>query len=137
MSREDDLIEKYFAPLAGPAGLGLRDDAALLSPASGMELVITVDALAAGTHFLSDDAPEAIARKALRVNISDLAAKGSEPAGFVLALALPLDESARPDGEWMRRFAQALGEDAAHYRCPLAGGDTVSISGPLTLSITA
>ena len=132
-SGEDDLIKRYFAPLAGPAGLGLTDDAALLAPPAGQDLVLTVDALVAGVHFFADDPPEAIARKALRVNLSDLAAKGARPLGFLLTLALPRDW--RP--EWLEAFAAGLGADAAAFDCPLAGGDTVSTPGPLTLSITA
>ena len=88
---EDELIARIFAPLAGPAGLGLRDDAALLTPPPGEDLVLTTDALVAGVHFFADDPPDAIARKALRVNLSDLAAKGARPLGFLLALALPRD----------------------------------------------
>ncbi|MCB1540454.1 MAG: thiamine-phosphate kinase [Rhodoblastus sp.] len=130
---EDDLIARYFAPLAGPGGLGLRDDAALLAPPPGCEIVATVDGLVAGVHFFADDPPEAIARKALRVNLSDIAAKGATPLGFLLTLALPRDW--RPD--WLAAFAQALGEDAAAFDCPLLGGDTVSTPGPLMLSITA
>jgi thiamine-monophosphate kinase len=130
---EDDLIARFFAPLAGPAGLGLNDDVALLTPPAGRELVLTTDALVAGVHFFADDPPEAIARKALRVNISDLAAKGAEPIGFLIDLALPGDWTA----PWLEAFAAGLGEDAALYRCPLIGGDTVKTPGPLTLAITA
>lgn len=130
---EDDLISRYFAPLAGPGGLALRDDAALLAPPPGCEIVLTVDGLVAGVHFFADDPPASIARKAFRVNVSDLAAKGATPCGFLLTLALPRDW--RPD--WLEAFAAALGEDAARYGCPLLGGDTVSTPGPLTLSITA
>ena len=130
---EDDLIARYFAPLAGPAGLGLKDDVALLKPPAGRDLVVTTDALVAGVHFFADDPPDAIARKALRVNLSDLAAKGAEPIGFALNLALPDDWTA----EWLAAFAAGLGDDAATYRCPLIGGDTVRTPGPLTLSITA
>ena len=86
---EDDLIARYFAPLAGPAGLQLRDDAALVRPPPGQDLVLTADALVAGVHFFADDPPAGIARKALRVNLSDLAAKGARPLGFLLTLALP------------------------------------------------
>ena len=91
MSRpgEADLIARYFAPLAGPAGLGLRDDAALMRLAPGEDLVLTTDALVAGVHFFDDDPPGAIARKALRVNLSDLAAKAARPLGFLLTIALP------------------------------------------------
>ncbi|MBV8474831.1 MAG: thiamine-phosphate kinase, partial [Hyphomicrobiales bacterium] len=118
---EDDLIAHYFAPLAAPAGLGLRDDAALLSPPPGREIVLTTDALVAGVHFFADDPPDAIARKALRVNLSDLAAKGAQPVGFLLNLALPRDWSA----PWLAAFAAGLGDDAARFACPLLGGDTV------------
>jgi thiamine-monophosphate kinase len=130
---EDDLIARYFAPLAGPAGLRLKDDAALMRPPAGEELVLTVDALVAGVHFFADDAPAAIARKALRVNLSDLAAKGARPLGFLLALALPRDW--RED--WLEAFAGGLGADASAYRCPLIGGDTVATPGPPMLSVTA
>ena len=97
---EADLIARYFAPLAGPAGLGLRDDAALMRPPPGEDLVLTTDALVAGVHFFADDPPRAIARKALRVNLSDLAAKAARPLGFLLALALPSDWS----DEWLAAF---------------------------------
>jgi len=130
---EDDLIARFFAPIAAPEGLGLLDDAALLLPPAGAGLVLTKDALVAGVHFFADDPPNAIARKALRVNLSDLAAKGAEPVGFLLALALPGDWTA----DWLEGFARGLGEDANTYRCPLFGGDTVKTPGPLMVSITA
>jgi thiamine-monophosphate kinase len=129
---EDELIATLFAPLASAAALGLRDDAALLQPCKN-PLVATTDALVAGVHFFGDDPPGLIARKALRVNLSDLAAKGAEPVGFLLAIALPPDWT----NDWLAAFAAGLGEDALAYRCPLLGGDTVSTPGPLTLSITA
>jgi len=130
---EDALIETFFAPLAGEGGLRLRDDAALLRPPPGCEIVLTKDLLVAGVHFFNDDSPAAIARKALRVNLSDLAAKAAEPLGFLLGLALPAEWTA----EWLKSFAAGLGEDAANYHCPLLGGDTVRTPGPLTISITA
>ena len=130
---EDDLIARYFAPLAGPAGLGLHDDAALMRPPPGEDLVLTADALVAGVHFFADDPPEAIARKALRVNLSDLAAKGARPLGFLMTLALPGDWLEA----WLEAFAHGLGADAQTYDCPLIGGDTVATPGPLALSVTA
>ena len=84
-------------------------------------------------HFFADDPPELIAAKALRVNLSDLAAKGAGPLGFLLGLALPGDVT---EG-WLEAFARGLGEEAREFGCPLIGGDTVRIPGPLTLSITA
>ena len=130
---EDDLIARYFAPLAGPAGLRLSDDAAELTPKPGEDIVLTKDALVAGVHFFADDPPGAIAQKALRVNLSDLAAKAATPLGFLLGLALPPDWTEA----WLAAFAKGLGEDAARFACPLIGGDTVRTPGPLTLSITA
>ena len=131
-SGEDSLIARYFKPLATDAGaFGLNDDAALLK-ALGDDIVVTTDALVEGVHFLADDPADTIARKALRVNLSDLAAKGATPAGFVLALALRKAEEA-----WLAAFARGLGADAADFGCPLLGGDTVSTPGPLMLSITA
>src|ERR1700712_5319580 len=131
-SAEDSLIARYFCPLAtDPGAFDLTDDAAILK-LSGDELVVTTDAIVEGVHFLSSDPPDTIARKALRVNLSDLAAKGAEPAGFVLTLALR-----SPDDAWLAPFARALGEDAVSFRCPLLGGDTVSTPGPLMISITA
>ncbi len=131
-SGEDSLIARYFRPIANhPGALGLGDDAAILT-ASGDDVVVTTDAIVEGVHFLSDDPPDTVARKALRVNLSDLAAKGAIPAGFVLTLALRAVDDA-----WLAPFAGGLGEDAATYRCALLGGDTVSTPGPLMISITA
>lgn len=130
---EDDLIARYFAPLAGAGGLGLRDDAALLVPPPGHDLVLTKDAVVGGVHFFPEDPPDSVARKALRVNLSDLAAKGADPLGFLLALALPHDL----DAGWLPAFAGALGADARDYAIPLLGGDTVSTPGPVMVSVTA
>ena len=131
-SGEDSLIARYFQPLAtDPGAFGLGDDAAILK-SLGDDLVVTTDAIVEGVHFLADDPAGSIARKALRVNLSDLAAKGATPAGFVLTLALR-----RADDGWLAPFARGLGEDAATFGCPLLGGDTVSTPGPLMISITA
>lgn len=130
---EDDLIARFFAPLAGPAGLGLRDDAGLVTVPAGFELVVTKDAIAAGVHFFPDDPPGAIACKALGVNLSDLAAKAAVPLGFLLAIALPRGWTE----DWLAAFAGALGTAAGQHGCPLIGGDTVATPGPLVLSITA
>ncbi len=135
MSRpsEDELIATYFAPLAGPGAFGLGDDAAILAQKPGHDVLATKDMSIAGVHFFTDDPPGAVARKALRVNLSDLAAKGAEPSCFLLGLALPEDWTAH----WLAGFAQGLGEDATAYKCPLLGGDTVKSPGPLMVSITA
>jgi thiamine-monophosphate kinase len=131
-SGEDALIARYFKPLAtDPGAFGLMDDAAALD-ARGEDVVVTTDAVVEGVHYLAGDPPDTIARKALRVNLSDLAAKGAMPAGFVLTLALR-----GADDAWLKPFAQGLGEDAAKFGCPLLGGDTVSTPGPLMISVTA
>jgi thiamine-monophosphate kinase len=131
---EFELIAELFAPLAkAPGAFGLLDDAALLGPREGQELVVTVDAVVEGVHFLPDDPPDAIAKKALRVNLSDLAAKGAEPAGYLLALVLPNTK----DMDWLGAFARGLQEDQAEFGIALLGGDTAATPGPLTISITA
>jgi thiamine-monophosphate kinase len=133
-SGEDRLIARYFVPLARhPAAFGLTDDAAAIKPPPGCDLVLTCDTIVAGVHFFPDDPPDAVAHKALRVNLSDLAAKGAGPIGFLLMLALP---DAVGD-DWLTAFARALGADADRYSCPLFGGDTVRIPGPTTISISA
>ena len=130
---EDSLIARFFAPIAGEGALGLKDDAARLTPKPGHDLVLTTDALVERVHFLPEDAPGSIARKALGVNVSDLAAKGADPAGFLLSLALPDAWTER----WLADFAVGLGEASRDFACPLLGGDTVKARGPLTLSVTA
>jgi len=131
-SGEDSLIARYFKPLArDPGAFGLTDDAAVLK-ADGEDIVVNTDAIVEGVHFLPDDPPDTIARKALRVNLSDLAAKGATPAGFVLTLALRAHDEA-----WLTEFARGLGEDIATFGCALLGGDTVSTPGPLMVSVTA
>ncbi len=132
VSAEDSLIARYFKPIAtDPGAFDLDDDAAALKMPGG-DIVVTTDAIVEGVHYLPDDPPDTVARKALRVNLSDLAAKGATPAGFVLTLALRA-----ADDSWLKPFAQALGQDAVLFNCPLLGGDTVATPGPLMISITA
>jgi thiamine-monophosphate kinase len=134
MSAEERLIARCFGPLAThPGALGLADDAAVLTPPPGRDLVLTTDGVIAGVHFFPDDPPETIGRKALRMNLSDLAAKGAAPAGFLLSIALP----AGIEEAWLAAFAAGLGDDARHYQCPLLGGDTDRTPGPISVSIAA
>jgi len=128
---ETGLIQKYLAPLAGPAGLGLADDAACFTPPPGTDLVITTDTIVEGVHFLSANTPYQVAIKAITVNLSDLVAKGADPLGYQLALSLPQ----KPKEAWIADFASGLAEQA---NGKLLGGDiTVSKGGPLTISVTA
>src|SRR5262252_4536107 len=115
-SAEDRLIATYFRPLAThPGAFGLADDAAAITPPSGCDLVLKTDGVICGVHFFPDDPADAVAKKVLRMNLSDLAAKGAKPLGFLLAIALPQDISE----EWLASFARGLGEDAKHFGCPL------------------
>ena len=132
MSAEDKLIQRFFAPLAShPGALGLSDDAAFITPPPGCDLVLNTDAIIGGVHFFAEDAAQTVASKALRVNLSDLAAKGAKPLGFLLSLALPSDIS----DTWLANFAEGLRSDAVLYGCPLFGGDTDRTPGPITVSI--
>jgi thiamine-monophosphate kinase len=135
MRGEFELIRRYMAPLAkaAPGALDLMDDAALLDPPEGCELVVTADALVAGVHFLADDPPDLVARKLLRVNLSDLAAMGARPLGYLITAAWPEET----EESWVARFAEGLAADQAAYGIALLGGDTTSTPGPLCLSLTA
>ena len=128
-------IQRFFAPLSqGYAGaLALRDDAALIDLAAGERLVVTADALVEGVHFLPEDSPDLIARKALRVNLSDLAAKGAVPIAYVQTVALRAETSE----DWLARYARGLAEDQARYGVHLIGGDSVLTPGPINISFTA
>lgn len=126
-------IREFFAPLAGPGGLGLTDDAALLDCPPGKRLVATVDQLVEGVHFLPGDPPDLVARKLLRRNLSDLAAMGAKPRHYLVTSALPKSL----DDDWVRRFAEGLGEDQKRYGVRLLGGDSTSTSGPVSLTLTA
>jgi thiamine-monophosphate kinase len=132
MSAEDRLIARFFKPLAThPGALGLSDDAAFLRPPPGCDLVLKTDAIVGGVHFFPDDAAHTVASKALRVNLSDLAAKGARPLGFLLSLAL----SKEAGDAWLEGFAEGLRGDAVLFGCPLFGGDTDRTPGPITVSI--
>jgi thiamine-monophosphate kinase len=132
---EFELIAHYFAPLAegAPGAQGLLNDAAVFDSSAGDSLVVTLDAMVEGVHFLPEDPPELIGRKLLRVNLSDLAAMGALPRGYLLAAAFPKDI----DEAWIGAFTAGLAEDQEAFGVMLYGGDTVSTPGPLTLSLTA
>jgi thiamine-monophosphate kinase len=129
---EFGLIARHFRPLAGPGALGLADDAAVIAPPPGRELVLSVDAMVGGVHFLPDDPPDLIARKLLRVNLSDLAAKGAVPLYYLLTVSAP---RGTPDA-WFGAFAAGLAQDQAEFGVTLLGGDTTSTPGPVSLSLT-
>ncbi len=133
---EFEMIERYFLPLTmgNDSVAGLQDDAAVLEIPQGFELVVTSDTLNENVHFLKNEAPANIARKALRVNLSDLAAMGAEPLSYQLNMAFPK----KPSDDWLCKFSDALLEDNKHYNIFCSGGDTTSIKGDyLSISITA
>ncbi len=136
MTKEHDLINRYFAPLCSPSdaapAFGLLDDTAILTPTKDHQLLVTTDALVAGVHFFAHDMPGSIAHKALAVNVSDIVAKGGHPGSYVLTIALP--KNIEPN--WLQEFANGLGDAQSEYGCQLIGGDTVVTSGPLMISIT-
>lgn len=136
MSRPDEseLIARFFRPLAtSPGAAMLMDDAATLSLGDGPELVVTTDAIVAGVHFFPEDPADAVARKALRVNLSDLAGKGAQAAGYLVTLALPDDWEVG----WLEDFVEGLSADQEEFGVSLLGGDTVRTPGPLMVSVTA
>lgn len=126
------LIARHFRQLAGPGALDLLDDAALLDVPAGRQLVLSADAMVAGVHFLPEDPPELVGRKLLRVNLSDLAAMGAAPLGYLMTAALP---RGMPDA-WIAGFTAGLAADQAEFGISVLGGDTVSTPGPVTLSLT-
>jgi thiamine-monophosphate kinase len=131
---EFELIDRLLRPLARgcPGALDLADDAALIDVPDGQQLVIAKDGMVESVHFLADDPPALIAGKLLRVNLSDLAAMGAEPLGYLTVLARPQDIG----DAWLEAFARGLAEDQARFGLHLLGGDTTSTPGPLTLSLT-
>ncbi|MEO6338668.1 MAG: thiamine-phosphate kinase [Caulobacteraceae bacterium] len=135
MTDEFERIARLFRPLTedAPEAFGLLDDAAAIPSRPGQDLIVTKDAVVEGVHFLAGDPPDLVARKLLRVNLSDLAAKGAEPYAYFLAVAWP----PRWDEAMCARFADGLAEDQARYGIRLLGGDTVSTPGPFTASLTA
>lgn len=135
IANETELIEEFLTPLTlgRREALGLADDAAVLSPAPGSDLVISTDPIISGVHFFPDDRPEDIGWKALAVNLSDLAAKAAEPVAYTMALAFPEP----PLRDWLHRFTNGLREAQQMSGCALIGGDTDLTPGPLSIAITA
>lgn len=130
---EQGLLERYFRPLAtAPGAFSLLDDAASYAPPPGADLVLTKDGIAEGIHFLPGEDAGVVARKALRVNLSDLAAKGATPVGYLVLLGLSDDWSE----DWVARFADGLASDQDRYGATLYGGDTIR-AGRFIVTVTA
>jgi thiamine-monophosphate kinase len=131
---EFDLIDRLFRPLAegAPEALELRDDAAVIPSRAGHDLVVTTDSIVEGVHFLHTDPADMVARKLLRVNLSDLAAKGAKPYGYFLNVCWPHGHN--PVAQEL--FAAGLAKDQRTFGVKLFGGDTTATPGPLTLGAT-
>ncbi|WP_237214684.1 thiamine-phosphate kinase [Falsiroseomonas oryziterrae] len=132
LPREFELIARHFRPLAGEGALALGDDAALLDPPPGRQLVLAADAMVAGVHFLPDDPPATIGRKLLRVNLSDLAAMGAAPLGYLMTCGFPQGT----EEAWIAAFADGLAQDQAEFGLAVLGGDTVVTPGPASFTLT-
>lgn len=132
---EFERIATFFAPLAAgfPGALGLLDDAAVLRPAEGCQFVVTTDTIVAGVHYVGDEPADLVAQKLLRVNLSDVAAMGARPVAYTLNIALPPEI----EDDWLERFTAGLAADQRRFGIALAGGDSVSTPGPITLTVTA
>lgn len=126
---EFDIIKRFFTRPTPGAKLGVGDDAALLRVGEGMELVVSTDMLVSGTHFFSDTDPFLLGRKALAVNLSDIAAMGAQPRWATLALSLP-----QADEQWLQKFSEGFFALAVEHGVDLVGGDTTR--GPLNLCVT-
>lgn len=129
MPSEFDLIREHFTRAGRHTDLGVGDDAALFTPAPGMQLAVSTDMLVSGTHFLPDTDPADLGWKTLAVNVSDIVAMGGQPRWALLAMALPA-----ADEDWIAAFARGLFDCADHFGVDLIGGDTTR--GPLNLSVT-
>ncbi len=132
LAPEFRFIARHFAPLAGAGALGLLDDAAVFAPPPGRNLVVAADAMVENVHFRREDPPADLGRKLLRANLSDLAAMGAEPFGYLLTLGVP----ARCDDAFFSPFADGLARDQAEFGVTLLGGDTTATEGPLVMSLT-
>ena len=130
---EFEIIARFFAPLAGDGALGLKDDVALLPQRPGHDLIVTTDTVTGGIDFFAADPADTVAQKALRVNLSDLAAKGAEPAGYLLNLSLPREVME----DWLEAFASGLARDQKEFGLSLLGGDTGATDGPISIAVTA
>jgi thiamine-monophosphate kinase len=128
---EFSLIQRYFAPLAQThsGAFNLTDDAAVFAP----HWVVTTDTIVEGVHFFAGTPPAWIAKKLLRTNLSDLAAKGAKPRYYTLALTLPRGT----DSAWVEAFAAGLAEDQKYFGITLIGGDTTATDHRLVATITA
>ena len=129
---EFDYIEKYFRPLTNKFGLNLKNDAAIFNQKSSFDLIISTDTLAEGIHFFGNEDPVDLAKKSLRVNLSDMAAMGAKPIFYNLALSIPRIKAS----QFIPKFAKGLQEDQEIFDIKLIGGDLTSSLKHINITIT-
>jgi thiamine-monophosphate kinase len=128
---EFERIARFFAPLAGPGALNLSDDVALIDGPGETQYALTTDTIIEGVDYFPDDPPAQVAQKLLRVNLSDLAAKGAKPFGYLLTTALPPTR----DESWLEEFSRGLAADQQEFGIVLLGGDSSGTPGPTSLTL--
>lgn len=128
---EFERIARFFAPLAGAGALDLSDDVALIDGPGETQYALTTDTIIEGVDYFPDDPPAQVAQKLLRVNLSDLAAKGAKPFGYLLTTALPKTR----DENWLEEFARGLAADQREFGVMLLGGDSSGTPGPTSLTL--
>jgi thiamine-monophosphate kinase len=130
---------KAHLPTSRHLRLGVGDDAAVLAWAAGRDMVVTTDAITDQVDFvLSEVEPALIGRKALGVNLSDLAAMAAEPVAAVVSLVLPRHGDGRRDAfQLATELYRGMLKLAAEFDVAIAGGDTNTWDGPLAISVTA
>ncbi|HWE73635.1 MAG TPA: thiamine-phosphate kinase [Stellaceae bacterium] len=128
---EFERIARFFAPLAGPGALNLTDDVALIDGPAGEQYALTTDTIVESVDYFPDDPPFQVAQKLLRVNLSDIAAKGATPFGYLLTTALPQSHG----DAWLEQFTQGLAADQKEFGVMLLGGDSSGTPGPTSLTL--
>ena len=128
---EFDLIKKYFAPISSTESQNLSNDGAVFKPKKNLDYVVSTDTLVEKIHFIGNESPDQIAKKALRTNLSDLAAMGAEPEFYSLSISLPKAKSK----SFIENFTKGLKEDQKKYKIKLLGGDLTASSQLITITI--
>ena len=128
---EFDLIKKYFVPISSIESQNLSNDGAVFKPKKDLDYVVSTDTIVEKIHFIGNEPPDQIAKKALRTNLSDLAAMGADPEFYSLSISLPKAKSK----SFIKNFAKGLKEDQKKYKIKLLGGDLTASSQLITITI--
>ena len=128
---EFDLIKKYFVPISSIEGQSLSNDGAVFKPKKNLDYVVSTDTIIEKIHFKGNESPDLIAKKALRTNLSDLAAMGADPEYYSLSISLPKIKAKN----FIKNFVKGLKEDQKEYKIKLLGGDLTSSPDLITITI--